>query len=206
LPFTVDQFFGVFSAHNAAAWPARIVAYVVAGSALLLLLSGHRHRGRIAAAVLALFWLWNGLVYHSLFFAPINRAAYLFAAMFVAQGLTFLAYGAFGKGLGTYGHIPGSLITILTITGVTVIAITTTMATAITSTVASTLILSATVITMNAAITTTITAIAMATAMVTAAIITATATTNVVAATAEAPPTQMPGRLARAFENSAHLC
>jgi hypothetical protein len=48
---------------------------------------------RAAAAVLALFWVWNGLAYHLAFFAPVNPAAYGFAALFVVQGMLFLGYG-----------------------------------------------------------------------------------------------------------------
>jgi hypothetical protein len=34
-------------------------------------------------------WVWTGLAYHALFFAPINKAANAFAALFVVQGLLF---------------------------------------------------------------------------------------------------------------------
>ena len=38
------------------------------------------------AGVLAAMWLWTAIFYHALFFAGINKAAYLFAALFVVQG------------------------------------------------------------------------------------------------------------------------
>ena len=42
--------------------------------------------------LLAGHWLWAGLVYHALFFTAINPAAWLFAALFVAQGVLFIAF------------------------------------------------------------------------------------------------------------------
>ena len=38
------------------------------------------------AGILAAMWLWTGIAYHALFFSEINKAAYLFAALFVIQG------------------------------------------------------------------------------------------------------------------------
>jgi hypothetical protein len=93
LPFTIDQFFGVFAAYNVAIWPAQVVAYGVAALALWGIAAKRPWGGRVAASVLAIFWLWNGIAYHLLFFAAINPAAYLFGAAFILQGLLFLAYG-----------------------------------------------------------------------------------------------------------------
>ncbi|KAB2912621.1 MAG: hypothetical protein F9K29_18370 [Hyphomicrobiaceae bacterium] len=94
--FTTDQFFEVFARYNHAIWPAQIAAYVLAAIALLAVFMGRPWRGRVVAAVLALFWLWNGVAYHLAFFAAINPAAYAFAAMFILQGLLFLVYGIIG--------------------------------------------------------------------------------------------------------------
>jgi hypothetical protein len=50
--------------------------------------------GRIIGLILGFFWIWMGLAYHLQFFAPINRAAYGFAALFTLQGIAFLIAGA----------------------------------------------------------------------------------------------------------------
>jgi Family of unknown function (DUF6064) len=42
---------------------------------------------RFVNAILALFWIWTGVAYHWLFFSEINKAAYLFGALFLAQGV-----------------------------------------------------------------------------------------------------------------------
>ena len=99
LPFTVEQFFSVFAAYNQAIWPAHVVAYLGGVGAMWAIASRHRWAGCAAAGVLGVMWLWNGLAYHLAFFAPINPAAYGFAALFVIQGALFIGHGVIGNGL-----------------------------------------------------------------------------------------------------------
>jgi hypothetical protein len=93
LPFTTDQFFGVFASYNTAIWPAQVVAYLLGTAALWAIYAARSWSGRTVAAILAALWVWNGFAYHYAFFAPINPAAYGFAALFVVQGLLFFGYG-----------------------------------------------------------------------------------------------------------------
>jgi hypothetical protein len=97
LPFTRDQFLEVFAAYNGAIWPAQVVAYLLAAIAVALLFRPGRSTDRIVAAVLAAMWLWTGVAYHGLFFARINQAAILFAALFVAEGILLLHAGFTGR-------------------------------------------------------------------------------------------------------------
>lgn len=99
LPFTRDEFFGVFAAYNAASWPAAIVAYPLALTALAFAWRGTPRSGRVVAAVLALMWGWVGIVYQGLFFAPVNPAARAFAAAFVVQAALFAWHAWSGRGL-----------------------------------------------------------------------------------------------------------
>ena len=89
LPFTLDQFLAVFAAYNRTVWPAQIVAYLLGLGMVLALLRPTRWSHRIVGAALGLMWIWTGVAYHAMFFAPINKAANAFAALFVAQGLLF---------------------------------------------------------------------------------------------------------------------
>lgn len=57
LPFTVEQFFGVFADYNAAIWPAQIAAYALGLAAVGALCLPARHAARFILAVLALMWL-----------------------------------------------------------------------------------------------------------------------------------------------------
>ena len=97
LPFTPEQFADVFAAYNEAIWPAQMVAYAL-GLAALVLLQRKTPASDIAVAlILSAMWMWTGIAYHALFFARINGAAYLFAALFVAQGAFIAASGLSGK-------------------------------------------------------------------------------------------------------------
>ena len=86
-PFTGESYFSLFEAYNDTIWPAQIVAYLLGLLVLFLALRPIVAGGRIALAILALFWLWNGIVYHLGFFLQINFAAVPFAALFTLQGL-----------------------------------------------------------------------------------------------------------------------
>jgi hypothetical protein len=96
LPFTSEQFLAVFVNYNSAIWPIQIAAYLLGGVAVALLFLKPRDGERIIFGILAVMWLWTGLGYHGLWFSSINRAAYLFAAMFILQGCYFLYTGAYG--------------------------------------------------------------------------------------------------------------
>jgi len=95
LPFTADVFLSLFETYNRAIWPAQVAAYVLGIAVLLLALWPVAAGGRIAPAVLSAFWLWNGIVYHLMYFLQINFAALGFGALFVLQGV-LLAGSALG--------------------------------------------------------------------------------------------------------------
>lgn len=93
LPFTREQFFGVFAEYNAAVWPVQVVAYLLGLAAVAALLRPMPQGRRLVAGVLAATWIWTGVVYHGVYFAPINPAALAFAALFVVQGVLFVIAG-----------------------------------------------------------------------------------------------------------------
>jgi len=91
LPFSEEQFLRVFADYNRAVWPVQLFLYAVALITILLVAWKSRHSDRVIAFALALLWLWMGVVYHVLFFAAINLAAYFFGALFVVEALLFFA-------------------------------------------------------------------------------------------------------------------
>jgi hypothetical protein len=93
LPFTIEQFFEVFGRYNLAIWPAPIVAYGLGIFALYSAFSKNTLFHRILSGILALYWIWMGVVYHLLFFSPINPAARIFGVLFILQGVLFLHQG-----------------------------------------------------------------------------------------------------------------
>jgi hypothetical protein len=93
LPFTIEQFAGVFRAYNESIWPAQWILNALALVSLAAALTGRRRASRVASLVVAVLWVWTGLVYHARFFHVINPAAILFAAAFVLQGLMIGWFG-----------------------------------------------------------------------------------------------------------------
>jgi hypothetical protein len=98
-PFTPDVYFSLFETYNSGIWPGQLIAYGLGIIALLLALRPLAAGGRIALAVLAISWLWNGIAYHLLHFLQINFAALGFAALFALQGVLFAAYAVGGRGI-----------------------------------------------------------------------------------------------------------
>ena len=92
MPFSEEQFLRVFAEYNRAVWPAQLLLYAVAVIAVSLTVRSRPHSDKWVAAILALLWLWMGVVYHLLFFTTINRAAYVFGALFIVEGLLFSAH------------------------------------------------------------------------------------------------------------------
>lgn len=93
LPFTSDQFFGVFGEYNEAVWPAQLFLLALAVVALVLVAFPRAWSGRAISTVLAVLWAWSALAYHVAFFASINPLAYAFAALSGAGAVLFLWHG-----------------------------------------------------------------------------------------------------------------
>jgi hypothetical protein len=93
LPFTIDQFLGIFEKYNLAVWPMQVVLVLVAVLVLFLALRKFGYSDKIISMILGFFWLWIGIAYHLAYFTAINKAAYFFGGLFIIQGLLFLFAG-----------------------------------------------------------------------------------------------------------------
>ncbi len=89
LPFTVDQFLGIFRQYNEAVWPAQILLNIFALGAIGLAFYNRTYSSKIISYILAFLWYWTGLIYHISFFSNINGAAYVFGGACVLQGGLF---------------------------------------------------------------------------------------------------------------------
>jgi hypothetical protein len=105
LPFTREQFLGVFADYNTAVWPVQIVAYLLGLAVVVAILRPSPLGHRFVVGALAAMWVWTGVAYHGLFFARINPAAPAFGALFVVQGSLFVIAGVARRRL-VFGH-PG---------------------------------------------------------------------------------------------------
>jgi Family of unknown function (DUF6064) len=93
LPFTADQFFGVFARYNEAVWPAQLALNAIAVTCVVLALPRTEGSGRWISALLAALWFWTAIAYDFAFFSDVNRAAWLFGGVAIAGGLAFLWSG-----------------------------------------------------------------------------------------------------------------
>jgi|SRR6185436_10527194 len=105
-PFTVEQFLEVFKNYNEAVFPMQVVFYLLSAIGIYLTIKPASATGKVISGLLAFFWLWMGIVYHLIFFTVINKAAYLFGAVFILQGILFLTFGVFHSKL-SFRFYPG---------------------------------------------------------------------------------------------------
>lgn len=97
LPFTTAEFLEVFRNYNEWLGSWIILFYLLALIALLNAIKKFRYSDTIISAILGIFWLWMGIVYHLLFFSVINPGAYFFGGLFIVQGLLFFYLGVVRK-------------------------------------------------------------------------------------------------------------
>ena len=93
IPFTVEQFFGVFRDYNLAVWPAQVLLVALAMAALVLVVAPQRRSGVAISSILAFLWAWMALAYHLAFFSSINPLAYAFAGLSLAGAGIFFWQG-----------------------------------------------------------------------------------------------------------------
>lgn len=89
LPFTREQFFEVFALYNEGVMPLQLGLFLLALSAFGAMVVRRRGSDRVVSAILAGLWAWMGIVYHFIYFAPVNPAAPMFAALFLAGAALF---------------------------------------------------------------------------------------------------------------------
>lgn len=97
LPFTLEEFLRVFEEYNLSVWPTQLLFYALAIVSIISIFKWKTQSDRIVYSILAFFWFWMGIVYHLIYFSRINKAAYVFGAVFIAQGIVFLYFGFIKK-------------------------------------------------------------------------------------------------------------
>jgi hypothetical protein len=98
LPFTHEAFLDVFGAYNLAWWPAAVALWVASAWVAWVWMRQGRVDGRAVSSLLAVHWAWSGIVYHWIYFRPINPAAAIFAVGFVGQAALFAWLAAASRG------------------------------------------------------------------------------------------------------------
>jgi hypothetical protein len=108
LPFTREQFLGMFEVYNRAIWPMQIVAYLLGIAVLGLIVWRLRGSDRLVAGILAAFWFWLGGVFLWTYQRSVDAGPgpIVFAAAFVLQGALFFTAGTLRRDLSF--HIPAT--------------------------------------------------------------------------------------------------
>ena len=101
--FTVEQFLSVFEKYNEALWPMQFVAYAAGIVLVALALTKWRRASAVIFGALAVMWAGMAVGYMWLYFADINKAAYLFGVIFLAQA-ALLAIAAARERGASYGR------------------------------------------------------------------------------------------------------
>ena len=106
LPFSKEEFFGVFREYNEALWPVQVILVGLAFAAILLILRPHRGSSVAVSSILALLWAWLAVAYHFVFFARINSLAYVFSGLSMIGALIFFWQGVARRWL-MFGWVGG---------------------------------------------------------------------------------------------------
>lgn len=93
MPFSIEEFLGIFERYNQRVWPLQVILILLAILLLILIFINKKNSNKVINSILAIFWFWMGVVYQLLFFSTINKAAYLFGILFIIQGLIFIWFG-----------------------------------------------------------------------------------------------------------------
>jgi pimeloyl-ACP methyl ester carboxylesterase len=96
-----DELRDLFATYNPAVWPAHLVAYAAGMAALgMILYRPGRRTDRLVVGVLALTWLWLGVVFFGRYAAELNPAlSAVYGALFAFQAFLLARAGWFGDRL-----------------------------------------------------------------------------------------------------------
>lgn len=106
LPFTFEQFYGVFGDYNNAVWPAQWFLVAMALAAVVAVLWPRPWSGVAVSAILGVLWAWIALAYHLAFFARISPPAYAFSALSMVGAAAFIWQGVIRRRL-TFQWVAG---------------------------------------------------------------------------------------------------
>lgn len=97
LPFSSQTYYRLFELHNAAVWPAQLLAFAAGLAILALLISRPAWAGSTIAFLLGATWAFVAWSYFHVRYAPLNWAAVYFAYAFAAEALLLVLSGALGR-------------------------------------------------------------------------------------------------------------
>jgi len=92
LSFAIEDFLLVLESYNLTIWPFHIFTYLLVITAVYLSFWPTKNSSNIILATLSFLWLFIGIVFCFIYWAPSHIFGYIFGVCCVLQGLIFL-YG-----------------------------------------------------------------------------------------------------------------
>ena len=93
------DFLSMFESFNRDIWPLQVFMLLCGAAITIAAIYKSRSTDRISSAVLGLIWIFNGAVFHWIYFQPIYEPARRFAVLWIIQGVLFIVFGAIRPGL-----------------------------------------------------------------------------------------------------------
>ncbi len=90
LSFSLKEFLLVLESYNLDIWPLQIIAYVLILLVLFISLKPTKYSVKIVLVVLSFFWLFTGIVFCFIYWAPSHIFGYIFGFCCTVQGLLIL--------------------------------------------------------------------------------------------------------------------
>jgi hypothetical protein len=90
LSFSVEEFMLVLEQYNTSIWPMQIVAYLLVILVLFFSFKSYKYSQKSILVILSFLWLFNGVVFSLIFYAPSHFFGYVFGICCIVQGLIFL--------------------------------------------------------------------------------------------------------------------
>jgi hypothetical protein len=92
---THPDFLPMFESVNRDLWPLQVLTLLLGIAMAIAALRKSRIADRLSAAVLGSIWIFDGAVFHWVYFRPVYEPAERFAVLWIAQGVLFIVFGVF---------------------------------------------------------------------------------------------------------------
>ena len=89
------DFLPMFESVNRDLWPLQAFTLLLGLAMAIAALRKSRIADRFSAATLGLIWIFDGAVFHWVYFRPVYEPAERFAVLWVVQGVLFIVFGVF---------------------------------------------------------------------------------------------------------------
>ena len=90
--FTHADFMAVLERYNLGIWPLQMWGYILVILALFFTFKSTKYSQKMVLGILSILWLFNGIVFSLIYWAPSHIFGYIFGVCCILQALIFL-YG-----------------------------------------------------------------------------------------------------------------